>query len=150
MRQSFVVAWFAAAMAGGLLALGCGGEAEAPKPATPVSPAAGAPAGADPATDAAPAEEPVGEAPAAETGADVDVLDPEIEKNLANLSAEDRAAVLKQRVCPVTKEPLGSMGAPIKIEGPDGHALFICCEGCKEKTESNFAEYWKEFGAAAE
>lgn len=85
------------------------------------------------------------EAPkAAETGADVDVMGSDIEKALANLSEADRALAVKQKVCPVTKEPLGSMGEPIKIE-KDGQALFICCEGCKEKLEANFAEYAAEY-----
>ncbi len=96
-----------------------------------------------PPAEAPKADEPAAEAPA-ETGADVDVMDPEIEKNLANLSAEDRALAVKQKVCPVTKEALGSMGAPIKIE-KDGAALFICCEGCKDKAEANFTEYVAEF-----
>ncbi len=39
----------------------------------------------------------------------------QIEKNLANLSAEDRALAMKQKDCPVSGEPLGSMGEPIKI-----------------------------------
>jgi hypothetical protein len=94
-----------------------------------------------------PAEAPKVDEPAAETGADVDVMGLDIEKNLANLSDEDRALALKQKVCPVTKEPLGSMGEPIKIE-KDGEALFVCCEGCKDKVETNFAEYFAEFGGA--
>jgi len=91
--------------------------------------------------------------PAAETetgadaDADVDVMATDIERNLANLSAEDRALAEKQKVCPVTDEPLGSMGAPIKIER-DGKALFICCEGCQKKAEANFDEYVAEFAGA--
>jgi len=57
--------------------------------------------------------------------------DPEIAKALASLSAADRAAVEKQRVCPVTDEPLGSMGAPMKVS-VQGHDVYICCEGCRE------------------
>ncbi len=64
----------------------------------------------------------------------------ELEKALANFSPEDRALAMKQKVCPVTNEPLGSMGEPIKLE-KDGKAIFICCAGCKKKVEANFAEY---------
>src|SRR6476469_7672944 len=38
----------------------------------------------------------------------------EIVAALAKLSAEDRAIAEKQKVCPVSGEPLGTMGAPIK------------------------------------
>lgn len=57
--------------------------------------------------------------------------DPEIAKALASLSASDRAAAENQKVCPVTDEPLGSMGAPMKVS-VQGRDVFICCEGCKE------------------
>ena len=32
----------------------------------------------------------------------------------------------------MTDSPLGSMGAPIKID-IDGKSVFLCCEGCKAK-----------------
>ena len=57
--------------------------------------------------------------------------DSDIAKALASLSAEDRAAAEKQKTCPVTDEPLGAMGAPIKVS-VNGRHVFICCEGCKE------------------
>lgn len=58
--------------------------------------------------------------------------DPEIAAALAKLSAEDRALAKKQRVCPVTELPLGSMGTPPKVD-VDGRPVFICCEGCRER-----------------
>lgn len=57
--------------------------------------------------------------------------DSDIAKALASLSAEDRAAVEKQKICPVTDEPLGSMGAPMKVS-VKGRDVFICCEGCTD------------------
>jgi hypothetical protein len=54
----------------------------------------------------------------------------EIEASLASLSAEDREQVLKQKICPISEEPLGSMGTPIKV-AVAGHNVFICCEGCE-------------------
>jgi Cu(I)/Ag(I) efflux system membrane fusion protein len=59
---------------------------------------------------------------------------------LSKLSAEDRAAAEKQRICPVTKLPLGSMGTPPKVE-VDGQPVFICCEGCRERLLSEPAKY---------
>lgn len=50
---------------------------------------------------------------------------------LAKLSEEDRALALTQKYCAVTGEPLGSMGAPIKLMIED-QPVFICCEGCEE------------------
>lgn len=57
--------------------------------------------------------------------------DDEVAKAMASLSPEDRAAAEKQRVCLVTGEPLGSMGAPIKVT-VNGRDVFLCCEGCRE------------------
>lgn len=50
---------------------------------------------------------------------------------LAKLSEEDRALAGKQRICPVTDYPLGSMGAPPKVD-VNGTPVFICCEGCRK------------------
>jgi YHS domain-containing protein len=56
----------------------------------------------------------------------------EIEKAMAALSTQDRALAEAQKDCPVSGEPLGSMGAPIKLD-VKGQAVFICCEGCRKK-----------------
>ena len=59
----------------------------------------------------------------------------EIQEALAQLSDEDRAAAEKQRVCPVSDEPLGSMGKPRKVTvtPSDGQPrdVFLCCAGCE-------------------
>lgn len=65
---------------------------------------------------------------------------PKIVAALASLSAEDRALAEKQKVCPVSGEPLGVMGAPKKLD-VKGQAVFICCEGCEEKLLGNPDEY---------
>lgn len=59
---------------------------------------------------------------------------------LAKLSPEDRAAAEKQQTCPVTGEPLGSMGAPYKVE-VKGRTVFLCCPGCEEKIKANPDKY---------
>jgi Cu(I)/Ag(I) efflux system membrane fusion protein len=51
---------------------------------------------------------------------------------LANLSPADRTLAERQKVCPVTDMPLGSMGTPIKVS-LSGRPVFICCEGCREQ-----------------
>jgi YHS domain-containing protein len=66
--------------------------------------------------------------------------DSEITKAMAELSAEDRVLAMKQKVCPVTGEALGSMGVPLKME-VKGQTVFLCCEGCKDKLLGNPDEY---------
>ena len=60
---------------------------------------------------------------------------------LAKLSDADREAALKQEICPVSGEKLGSMGVPPKLT-VDGKEVFICCEGCEEKLREKPAEYF--------
>lgn len=56
---------------------------------------------------------------------------PEVEKAMAQLPPEDRAAAEKQRICPVSGAPLGSMGKPYKVQ-VKGRDVFLCCQGCEE------------------
>jgi len=53
-------------------------------------------------------------------------------KGLAELAPEDRALAEAQETCPVSGEPLGSMGAPIKVMVKD-RPVFLCCESCRKK-----------------
>ena len=73
-------------------------------------------------------------------------LDKEVIEALSQLSAEDRAAALKQKVCPVTDEQLGSMDKPhkINIEGTD---VFLCCSGCEGDLREDPAKYLKKLKA---
>ncbi len=64
----------------------------------------------------------------------------EIKTNLAKLSDEDRKLAEAQKVCPVSDEPLGSMGVPQKLT-VKGKTVFICCEGCREKLEADPDKY---------
>jgi len=61
---------------------------------------------------------------------------------LSELPPEDRHLAEQQRICPVTKMPLGSMGAPPKVK-LNGRTVFLCCMGCKgpllEDPESHLA-----------
>jgi hypothetical protein len=54
-----------------------------------------------------------------------------ISAEMAKLSPPDRELAMKQAVCVVSGEPLGSMGAPIKID-VKGQSVFICCESCRD------------------
>ncbi len=48
------------------------------------------------------------------------------EDALATLSPADRELAEKQKVCPVSGEPLGSMGTPYKVTVKD-REVFLCC-----------------------
>jgi membrane fusion protein, copper/silver efflux system len=51
---------------------------------------------------------------------------------LAKLSPADRALAEAQKICPVTDEPLGVMGTPVKVM-VRGRPVFVCCKGCDEE-----------------
>ncbi|WP_406699586.1 hypothetical protein V5E97_12060 [Singulisphaera sp. Ch08] len=55
---------------------------------------------------------------------------------LAMLSPADKALALKQIVCPVSGENLGSMDAPVKVTA-EGKTFLICCGGCNNEVKSN-------------
>jgi YHS domain-containing protein len=64
----------------------------------------------------------------------------EIAKNLAQLSPEDRAAAERQKVCPVSGQPLGSMDKPVKVT-VKGQTVFLCCPGCEEDLKKDPDKY---------
>jgi YHS domain-containing protein len=61
-------------------------------------------------------------------------------KGLAELSADDRAAAEKQRVCPVSGDALGSNGKPLKVTAK-GKTVYLCCPDCKEPFEKDPDKY---------
>jgi len=71
----------------------------------------------------------------------------EIERALSKLSPEDRALAEKQKVCPVSGEPLGSMGVPERVE-VHGRPVFICCDSCLEELNENPDRYLSKLPAA--
>ena len=68
-------------------------------------------------------------------------------EGLAGLSAEDRALAEKQRICPVSGEPLGSMGKPYKIT-VKGQTVFLCCDGCEAEIKKDPDKYLQKISAA--
>lgn len=67
------------------------------------------------------------------------------QKNLAKLSPDDQQAAAKQGVCPISGDPLGAMGMPVKIE-LDGHTVFLCCEDCRADAMKKKDEVLKKLG----
>jgi hypothetical protein len=58
----------------------------------------------------------------------------------AGLSTEDALLVKRQKICPVTEQPLGSMGTPVSVV-IDGRTIFLCCEGCAPALKKNPGKY---------
>lgn len=54
----------------------------------------------------------------------------EPKKSAEPLSDADLAEIKRQRICPVTEAPLGSMGTPV-FTTVQGRKVFLCCRGCE-------------------
>jgi hypothetical protein len=59
---------------------------------------------------------------------------------------EDRVLAAKQKICPVTGEPLDSMGGPVRVV-VEGRAVFICCKGCEGALRKDPAKYLSKLPA---
>ena len=68
-------------------------------------------------------------------------------EGLAELSEADRALALKQNVCPVSGESLGSMGKPVKVE-VKGRTVFLCCDGCEAELKKEPDKFLAKLDAA--
>ena len=79
----------------------------------------------------------------AETGADSEAA--EIRKTLAELPPAEREAAQRQKICPVTGLPLGSMGAPVKAAGEK--MVWLCCDGCQASFAKDPAKHLKKLSA---
>jgi len=113
---------------------GCGqpaGKSAPGKPAPPTAPAEKK------------AEAPKPEPKAAESGKEA------MPEGLAALPEADRALAEKQKVCPVSGEPLGSMGKPVKVE-VKGRTVFLCCEGCEPALKKDPDKYLAKLDAAGQ
>lgn len=71
--------------------------------------------------------------------------DARIKASLASLSTEDRELAMKQKVCPISGDPLGMMGTPIKVD-VEGHTVFVCCAGCKDPLLEDANAYLVKLG----
>ena len=55
---------------------------------------------------------------------------------IEKLSPADRELAIQQVTCPITGEPLGSMGVPVKIV-LKGQPVFLCCIGCETEAKEH-------------
>ena len=56
------------------------------------------------------------------------------------LAPEDRPLAERQKLCPVTNNPLGSMGTPARVV-VSGQVVFLCCDGCEGALKRDPAKY---------
>src|SRR5579884_2359597 len=64
------------------------------------------------------------------------LLPANIAANLAKLDADERSLAEVQSVCPITGDPLGTLGVPVKIT-LKGQPVFLCCKDCIEKAKAD-------------
>lgn len=70
---------------------------------------------------------------------------PDEREGLLGLDEELRAAAVAQDVCPVSGEPLGSMGTPY-VKQVDGMTVFLCCRSCERRFDSDPGKYLAKIG----
>ena len=64
----------------------------------------------------------------------------EVRPGVFKTVAADQPYIAAQKKCPVMDEPLGGMGAPLKVHA-NGKAIYICCAGCAKKVQAEPAKY---------
>jgi len=45
------------------------------------------------------------------------------------------------KLCPVSKDAMGSMGKPVELTLSNGKKMMFCCAGCKKTVEKNPKQY---------
>ena len=57
-------------------------------------------------------------------------------QDIAKLAPADRDRATAQTICPISDEPLGSMGVPYKMT-VQGQPVFLCCKGCEGQVKKD-------------
>ena len=70
-------------------------------------------------------------------------------EQITKLAPADQTRAIAQKLCPITGEPLGSMGVPYKLSLA-GRDVFLCCIGCESKARSNPESVVEKVGRRAE
>ncbi|MGI8977938.1 MAG: heavy metal-binding domain-containing protein [Pirellulaceae bacterium] len=55
--------------------------------------------------------------------------------SILKLSPEQLVLARRQRTCPITRLPLGSMGELVEVQVAD-RSVFLCCEGCRSRVKT--------------
>ena len=61
----------------------------------------------------------------------------------AQAQPTDKELIQQQKTCPVSDQPLGSMGKPVKLVYK-GRIVFLCCAGCKKTFLADPDKYLKK------
>ncbi|RMF45203.1 MAG: hypothetical protein D6753_00780 [Planctomycetota bacterium] len=64
----------------------------------------------------------------------------EVRPGVVEATLADAKAIADQKMCPVMDEPLGGMGAPMKVNVA-GKVVYICCVGCAKKLAAEPQKY---------
>jgi YHS domain-containing protein len=64
-------------------------------------------------------------------------------RELAAAKQTDKELIEQQKTCPVSDQPLGSMGKPVKVV-VKGRPVFLCCAGCKKAFLADPEKYLKK------
>jgi YHS domain-containing protein len=62
---------------------------------------------------------------------------------LAEAKPTDKELIEQQKTCPVSDQPLGSMGKPVKLVYK-GRTIFFCCARCKKTFKADPDKYLKK------
>jgi YHS domain-containing protein len=65
----------------------------------------------------------------------------------AKATKADAATIARQRLCPVSGEPLNSMGGAWKVI-VRGEPVFVCCKGCVRTVQENPVQYLSKVATA--
>ena len=68
------------------------------------------------------------------------IVSPPLPATPTSPTVDDGILVKRQKICPVTGEPLDSMGGPVRVD-LDGRAVFVCCKSCEKPLRKKPAEY---------
>ena len=72
-----------------------------------------------------------------------------MEDGLVEHSKADHASAMKQHVCPVSGEMLGTMGKPI-IVSVSNQDVWVCCNGCTETLKADPEKYLAKLKSGTE
>ena len=73
-------------------------------------------------------------------GSEMPAANDDVQANLAKLSPELQELAAKQQTCPISKQPLGSMGVPEKVT-VNGQDVLVCCDHCTPELKKNPEKY---------
>ena len=57
-----------------------------------------------------------------------------------DLASGSPGNVVQNKICPVTSEPVNSMGGAIPVSA-NGYTVSVCCQGCVSKVQNDPAKY---------